>query len=189
MNAIFFSLAPALRGEGWGEGRDDQKSGQSMPDHDWLLNRARELRREQTSTEAMLWRILRARRFAGFKFRRQIVLGGYILDFYCAKCKLVIELDGDSHAGNEESDRIRTSELERVFGLKVMRFWNPEVYDNLDGILDVVYDECLRRDASLEKNPSPQPSPRKAGAREKKRGRRAGNRDRTKGRQAADGEK
>jgi very-short-patch-repair endonuclease len=141
-----------------------------MPDFDWLLNRARELRREQTPTEAILWRTLRGRRFAGFKFRRQIPLGGYVLDFYCAQCKLVIEIDGDSHAGNEETDRLRTSELKRRFDLKVMRFWNAEVYDNLDGILEMIYEQCLRRDSGAKSlSPSPQPSPRKAGAREKKR--------------------
>ena len=109
----------------------------------WLLNRARQLRREQAPAEALLWSKLRDRRFEGFKFRRQTPIGPYVADFYCAACKLVIELDGDSHVGNEEADRVRQGELE-ARGLKVLRFPNPEIFDNLENVLEVIYDECVK---------------------------------------------
>ena len=115
-----------------------------MADERWLLNRARELRRMQAPAEAILWRRLRGRQFVGFKFRRQAVIGGCIVDFYCAECTLVLELDGESHVGKEDPDRQRQKDLEDR-GLKMLRFWNAEVFDNLDGVLQAIYDECVRR--------------------------------------------
>ena len=115
-----------------------------MADDQWLLKRARELRREQAPAEAVLWRELRARQLAGFKFRRQVVIGGFVADFYCAECKLVIEIDGESHVGIEDTDRNRQSALEQR-GSKVLRFWDTEVYENLDGVLQVILQECESR--------------------------------------------
>ncbi len=115
-----------------------------MADEQWLLKRARELRRDQAPAEAVLWRELRARRLAGFKFRRQNIIGGFVADFYCAECKLVVELDGETHVGIEDADQDRQSTLEQR-GLKVLRFWNTEVYENLDGVLKVILQECESR--------------------------------------------
>ncbi len=105
---------------------------------------ARTLRRPLTPAEAALWRELRAKRFGGFKFRRQQPVGPYIADFFCAAAGLVVELDGDSHVGREGHDSRRTAYLEAA-GLRVVRFWNPEVYDNLDGVLTTIYDACTAR--------------------------------------------
>ena len=121
-----------------------QQVSRNATDDRWLLNRARELRREQAPAEAVHWRELRGRRLTGFKFRRQNVVGEYVVDFYCAECKLVIELDGETHTGKEVADRVRQSFLESR-GLKMLRFWNTDVYDNLDGVLSVILRECAMR--------------------------------------------
>jgi very-short-patch-repair endonuclease len=115
-----------------------------MPDDRWLLDRARDLRREMAPAEKILWQKLRNRWFAGFKFRRQAAIDGYIVDFDCAECKLVIELDGESHVGNEDADRNRQNDLEK-HGLKVLRIWNPDLFDNLGGVLQAIYEECGQR--------------------------------------------
>lgn len=72
---------------------------------------ARNLRRNQTATEIKLWQSLRKRRFCKFKFRRQHVIGPYIVDFICLKRKLIIEVDGSQHLDNHEYDKERTSFL------------------------------------------------------------------------------
>ena len=105
---------------------------------------AHTLRRPLTPAEAVLWRELRAKRLGSFEFRRQQPVGPYIADFFCAAAGLVVELDGDSHVGREGHDARRTAYLEAV-GLRVLRFWNPEVYDNLDGVLAAINDACAER--------------------------------------------
>src|SRR5262245_1191460 len=108
------------------------------------IRRARELRREMTPAEAILWRELRGRRFAGYKFRRQRPIGPYVADFYCHDCALIVELDGESHLGREAADRDRQVNLEAC-GLKVLRFWNSDVYDDLPTVLEAISQECQRR--------------------------------------------
>ena len=106
---------------------------------------ARRLRAETTPAERILWRELRNRRFAGAKFRRQQPLDWYIADFFCAEARLVIELDGDSHMGKEERDALRQAYIES-HDLRVIRFWNFEVYDELVWVLDSIahaLDEAL----------------------------------------------
>jgi very-short-patch-repair endonuclease len=76
--------------------------------------------------EAALWHELRGRRFAGFKFRRQHVLGPFIVDFYCAEAQLILELDGFTHRGKEDDDGRRQAWLEQL-GLKVIRCPNHEL--------------------------------------------------------------
>ena len=93
----------------------------------------RELRRDSTVPERILWGLLRNRRLAGMKFRRQRTIGPFIVDFYCDEMKLVIEVDGESHAGRQEEDQKRQSFLERN-GLRVIRFTNDEVLGNLEGV-------------------------------------------------------
>jgi len=95
------------------------------------------LRVNQTDVEARLWYHLRSRRFQGWKFRRQHVLRGYIVDFVCLERKLVIELDGGQHANQEAYDRERTLELEKD-GFRIMRFWNNDVMTNMEGVLELI---------------------------------------------------
>lgn len=94
----------------------------------------RHLRHDSTVPERILWGLLRNRRLAGMKFRRQQTIGSFIVDFYCDKLKLVIEVDGESHEGRLEEDRKRQIFLERN-GLKVIRFTNDEVLGNIEGLL------------------------------------------------------
>jgi len=100
---------------------------------------ARELRRELTSIEATLWQRLRSRRLAGLKFRRQHPIDPFIADFYCVERKLVIEIDGDTHAEQARYDASRTAWLEEQ-GIRVIRFNNRDVLDNLPGVLEVIKD-------------------------------------------------
>jgi very-short-patch-repair endonuclease len=94
---------------------------------------ARKLRRQQTSFEDLLWQQLRGRRL-GYKFRRQVPLGPYILDFLCFEAKLVVEIDGRQHGDRPRYDAVRTAELERQ-NLRVVRFSNDQVRDDLAGVL------------------------------------------------------
>jgi very-short-patch-repair endonuclease len=97
----------------------------------------------------------------GFKFRRQHAIGRYVADFYVAECKLIIELDGESHEDRQEYDEKRSNDLAET-GLHVIRFSNVDVFENLEGVLLNIMDECEARSAG----PSPQPSPLSTGERE-----------------------
>lgn len=99
--------------------------------------RARELRRELTPIEAILWQRLRSRRLAGLKFRRQHPIGPFITDFYCAERKLVIEIHGDTPAEKARYDASRTAWLEEQ-GIRVIRFNNRDVLDNLPGVIEMI---------------------------------------------------
>ena len=96
---------------------------------------AKRLRTEQTPAEAKLWHVLRGTRFAGLKFRRQTVVGPYIVDFTCRAAMLAIEIDGDSHGITVKADARRTADIE-THGWRVMRFTNADVMGNLDGVLE-----------------------------------------------------
>jgi very-short-patch-repair endonuclease len=111
-----------------------------------LIEFARQMRHEPTPAEEALWRLLRNRRFAGWKFRRQHPLGLYIADFYSSSAALVVELDGDSHATEEgaEYDRVRHEYL-RSLGVEVLRFWNSELKENEDGVLARIFEVCTER--------------------------------------------
>src|SRR6266511_3991730 len=101
---------------------------------------ARRLRANATEAELKLWRHLRALETKGTHFRRQVPIGPFIADFACMAARLVIELDGSQH-GNEENvlcDAARTKWLESE-GYKVIRFWNNDVVENLEGVLEVIY--------------------------------------------------
>lgn len=101
---------------------------------------ARKLRRTQSNAEAIFWREVRGRLLAGFKFRRQVPMDNYIVDFVCESAKLIVELDGHQHADTVEADLARTTVLETK-GYRVARFWNDDVYDNLDGVINEVLRE------------------------------------------------
>ncbi|MQA66591.1 MAG: DUF559 domain-containing protein [Alphaproteobacteria bacterium] len=94
--------------------------------------RARTLRQQPTDAERRLWSILRNRQLSGHKFRRQASIGRYIADFVCFESKLVVEVDGGQHA-NSRDDAKRTAWLESQ-GFRVVRFWNNDVLENIDGV-------------------------------------------------------
>lgn len=103
---------------------------------------SRRLRKDQTRHEATLWSLLRARRFQGVKFRRQHEIGPCIVDFCCPEKKLVIELDGGGHGETlqEEKDRARDRYLAQR-GYRVMRIWNSDLDQNLEGVLESILGE------------------------------------------------
>jgi len=98
---------------------------------------ARRLRRNQTDAERVLWFRLRDRRLAGLKFKRQVPIDRFVVDFVCAEAKLIVELDGGQHDQNRRSDAARTESLEAM-GYLVMRFWNNYVLRNTDGVLEEI---------------------------------------------------
>ena len=103
-----------------------------------LLKHAKRLRTHQTPLEQKLWYQLRAKRFQGAKFRRQVVIGRYIVDFACRiPTMLVIEVDGDTHADRRAYDEQRTEFLQSK-GYRVLRFTNAEVGTNLYGVLTTI---------------------------------------------------
>jgi len=99
-----------------------------------LTQRAKAMRADMSEPETRIWLQLRAGRFGNVKFRRQKVIGNYIVDFAANAPKLVVELDGDSHAGQESYDAARTRYLESE-GYRVVRYSNTEVMENMDGVL------------------------------------------------------
>ena len=121
------------------------------------MNRARLLRKKATDTERILWRHLRNRNFAGYKFRRQHPFDNYTVDFYCAGARLAIELDGGGHnyRSGQIHDRMRSKLLAR-YGVTVLRFWNHQVRSELDSVLKAIW-FALEERALAE--PSPQSSP------------------------------
>jgi len=105
------------------------------------LARARQLRREQTPAEALLWEHLRNRRLKGLKFRRQHPVGRFVADFYCAQHRLIVELDGAVHRMQGEYDALRTEELERD-GYRVIRFTDNQVERDLEWVLERIAEAC-----------------------------------------------
>ena len=106
-----------------------------------LLVFARELRKNSTIAERKLWHRLRSRNFLDLKFRRQEPIGNYIVDFVCYENKLIVELDGGQHNEFSEKDIPRTKALEKE-GYKVLRFWNSDVINNIEGILTIIKENC-----------------------------------------------
>lgn len=108
---------------------------------DDLQHRAKSLRSNQTDAENRLWYYLRGKRFYGIKFRRQVIISNYIVDFACIKAALVIEVDGGQHNSQQQYDQKRDGIIEG-YGFTVLRFWNNEVLKNTNGVLTVIRD-CL----------------------------------------------
>jgi very-short-patch-repair endonuclease len=140
----FKEESPLPLGEGQGEGAKHMKS------------LARALRRNATDAERLLWKHLRGRRLAGYKFRRQVVIESWIVDFVCLEAKLIIEADGGQHAEQVAQDARRTARLEAM-GYRVMRFWNHEILMEHHSVLEQIQ-------SALIEAPSPQPSPRGRGS-------------------------
>jgi very-short-patch-repair endonuclease len=117
---------------------------------------ARRLRSNQTDAERVLWFRLRDRRLAGLKFKRQVPIERFIVDFFCADAKLIVELDGGQHDQNKESDGNRTRILEAM-GYLVVRFWNNDVMRNTDGVLEEIL-STINQHRSEPPHPTPLPT-------------------------------
>ncbi len=148
VNEVFRSLS--LEGEGRGEGEYTPTLGERTaieirePVPDYLIDNARKLRKNQTDAEALLWQLLRNRQIQNAKFRRQHPINPYILDFYCHEKKLAIELDGGQHNTDEGKvvDQRRTDFLNSK-GIRVLRFWNNEVLQKTESVLELIYNALL----------------------------------------------
>jgi len=128
------------RSDSWERGRRISK----------LRDRAKVMRSGQTEAEHPLWQILRAHRFAGYKFKRQVPIDCYIADFVCFARRLIVELDGGQHAESDGDDR-RDAYL-RAQGFRVLRIWNDELFTNEEGVMTSILN-------ALEQPPLPNPSP------------------------------
>ncbi len=118
-----------------------------------LTTLTKALRINQTPWELKLWNYLRANKLNGFKFKRQVPVGRYIVDFCCQDARLIIELDGGHHSENETS--VKDAEKERDLkskGYKVLHFWNNEVDSNIEGVMEVILNNI---DLSPNLSPSP----------------------------------
>jgi len=132
------SDSPRKRGERADEARwgkygklfDTTRNGKAM-------HRAHNLRRNMTKAEAPLWNVLRGKQVAGFKFRRQQSIGPFIVDFVCMGKLLITELDGGEQAEQSAKDQSRTRLLEEI-GYEVIRFWNNEEIENIDGVIHAI---------------------------------------------------
>jgi len=135
---------------------------------------ARHLRKKSTDAERRLWRLLRDRRFAEFKFRRQYPCGIYFLDFYCTLAKLAVELDGGGHGCPDQRTKDETrNQFLAGQGIRVLRFWNHQLRGGLEAVRFEIWHALMERTGRHEEiagylykpAPSPQPSP-PMGARE-----------------------
>ena len=120
------------------------------------LARARVMRHEPTDAERVLWRLLRAKRLAGSKWRRQQPIGHYIVDFICLEARLIVEADGSEHLDSTHDAR-RDAWL-RQQGFKLLRFWNNDVLARTDAVLDTIL-STLNGGAGVSPTPLPCPSP------------------------------
>jgi very-short-patch-repair endonuclease len=119
-----------------------------IPYNNKLNSKAKELRSNMTVAEKKLW--FEYLRGCEYQFVRQKVIGNYILDFYCQKLKLGIEIDGETHLGskNKEYDENRTIELEKL-GIKILRFWNDDVLYGLGEVEKIIENEIKEREEIL----------------------------------------
>ena len=99
-----------------------------------LKQLSRDLRKNSTLSEVLFWNQVKGRKIKGYQFMRQKPMINYIVDFYCSKLKLVVEIDGDSHIGKEEEDDNRQSKIEAL-GIKFLRFSDPDVKKNINGVI------------------------------------------------------
>ena len=109
------------------------------------LQFAKNLRHNQTDAEGLLWYYIRSKQLGGFRFKRQQIIGKYIVDFVCFEKKLIIELDGSQHGEIDiiKSDKIRDDFL-KYRGFKILRFWNEEIFKNCSEVLDFIYYQLRR---------------------------------------------
>jgi very-short-patch-repair endonuclease len=122
-----------LTGEGEGGGASGVKR---------LITLGKTLRKRPTDAEQLLWRYLKMKQMEGLKFRRQQPIDNYIVDFVCFENRIIIEVDGGQHAAENNKDRERDSYLQQL-GFKVLRFWNNEVLQNTNGVLETIRENGL----------------------------------------------
>ena len=113
---------------------------------------AKTLRKRPTDAERLLWKHLRTKQIDGLKFRRQEPIGKYIADFACFDRTLIIEVDGGQHSPEVDADRDAWMQSQ---GFKILRFWNHDVLQNIEGVLEVIRLNCIQRGTA---SPSPIPS-------------------------------
>lgn len=113
---------------------------------DRLKPEARRMRNHPTAAEANLWEALRSRKLDGLRFRRQHAVGRFIVDFYCAESRLVVEVDGPIHRGIRDEDLARDAWLASQ-GLRVLRVANDRVEKDLDGVLEEIREALLAKDS------------------------------------------
>jgi len=136
-----------LAGEGKLSRSDSRERGRRISK---LRARAKDMRSDATDAEHRLWQIVRAHRFAGFKFRRQVPIDFYIADFVCFAQRLIIELDGGQHAASTR-DQDRDAYLQGQ-GFRVLRIWNNDLFENEEGVTETIL-------SALQQPPLPNPSP------------------------------
>lgn len=113
-----------------------------LPYNKSLKRYSRELRKNMTDAEKLLWSKIRGKQLKGYQFYRQKIIGDYIVDFYCAKSNLVIEIDGSQHysAQGKEKDKMRDDYMGSI-GVKVLRFSDREIFENLNGVLERIWNQ------------------------------------------------
>jgi len=121
-----------------GEGQPERSGGRERGRKQVLRARAKQMRRQPTPAEHRLWQILRAKRLAGYKFKRQLPIDGYIADFACPARRLIIEADGGQHS-DKAYDEQRDAYLSGQ-GFRVLRFWNNDLFENEEGVLTSILD-------------------------------------------------
>jgi len=122
-----------------------------LPYNKKLVDRAKKLRANMTSAERLIWNgFLRNKAFKNLRFLRQRPIDNFIVDFYCAELKLVLEIDGDSHAKRAVYDAQRTLVLEG-YGLKVVRINNSDISHNIAGVYEMLSQEIMKRKQELHK--------------------------------------
>lgn len=111
-----------------------------------LFEFAKKNRSNSTKAEEKLWKELKGKKLHGFKFRRQHPIGHFILDFYCHKAKLAIELDGPYHENEEQKqyDELRTKALNDI-EIKELRFKNEEVFNNIERVLETIKEQLMSK--------------------------------------------
>jgi very-short-patch-repair endonuclease len=108
---------------------------------DKIATIAKTLRKKSTDAENVLWKQLRRKQLEGLKFRRQQPIDNYVVDFVCFEKRIVIEVDGGQHSIERDKDSERDNYLV-INGFKVLRFWNNEVLQNIEGVLEIIRKSC-----------------------------------------------
>jgi very-short-patch-repair endonuclease len=122
-----------------------------MPTTEILLNRAKNLRQNQSDAEQLMWQKLRSRRFLGLKFRRQVVIQKYILDFFCDALNLGVELDGGHHQGQTQLNYdLNRSQFLAAHQIEIVRFWNNDVLKDINSVLTRLIDIVNERKTIIE---------------------------------------
>ena len=125
-----------------------------------LIQNAKELRKEATFPERLLWSRLRRGQVHGYRFRRQHAIAGFIVDFVCTDASLIIEVDGDSHIGRAQYDTDRQSKFVSM-GYRVLRIRNDDILRDLDSIVDGIANAV--KQATATRHPPPAPPSREGG--------------------------